>query len=163
MVQGKPNPRRAADGRPRGGQLMGAVFVCVLVLGGCVQTDSSVPRREAFLGGFALAHDPGEPGFEVFLEPDGSAWSTAAGPGTVTRGTWSFESGVARLQWEDGWRNELSRDGEGWIQKSWPPGQTFSDPPLKTTAARRIESRDGVRSRRTEGRASVGEGADQGL
>ncbi|MDG2304563.1 MAG: hypothetical protein P8R42_07875 [Candidatus Binatia bacterium] len=96
-----------------------------------------VPHGE-FNGTFLFAHDPGQPGFEVTLEPDGSAWSTAAGPGTKTRGRWRLVDGVARIEWADGWRNELLRSSHGWTQMTWAPGTADSTPPVKTTTASKL-------------------------
>lgn len=94
--------------------------------------------RSPFSGTFLFAHDPGEPGFEVTLEPGGRAWSAANGPGTKTRGRWRLMDGAARIEWDDGWRNELLRTGDGWTQKTWAPGTASSDPPVKTVPASKL-------------------------
>lgn len=99
-------------------------------------------EESAYLGTWAFQHDPGEPGFEVVLERGGEARSTAHGGGTVTRGTWWVGPGGAKMRWDDGWKNEISRAGTSWTQRSWPPSGSFEDTPIKEVAVYRVDSRD---------------------
>lgn len=105
--------------------------------GGMPDGATSAPQNE-FNGTFLFAHDPGEPGFKVTLEPDGTAWSTANGPDTKTPGRWRLTNGAAWIEWDDGWRNELRRSSDGWTQRTWAPGSSDSDPPEKTVPASRL-------------------------
>lgn len=97
---------------------------------------------EAYVGSYAFQHDPGEPGFEVILEAGGEARSTAHGSETVTRGTWWIEPSGARIRWEDGWKNEISREDARWVQRSWSPDQSFEDDPVKEVSALRLEGNE---------------------
>ena len=98
---------------------------------------SSAPSTE-FSGTFLFAHNPGQPGFEVTLEPDGKAWSSANGPGTKTLGRWRLINGGALIEWDDGWKNGLARTADGWTQRSWAPGMPVTDPPIKTVPATKL-------------------------
>jgi len=97
----------------------------------------AVDSESRWVGTYRFAHGPDEDGFEVELRSDGSARSNAGGPGTLTRGQWKEVAGVVRIEWQDGWKNQLSFVGGHWIQRSWPPGVDFSAPPIKEVRIRK--------------------------
>jgi hypothetical protein len=97
----------------------------------------AVHPESQWVGTYRFAHGPDEEGFEVKLLSDGSARSNAGGPGTLTRGHWKQVDGAARIEWQDGWKNQLSFVEGHWIQRSWPPGVDFSSPPIKEVRVRK--------------------------
>ena len=44
-------------------------------------------------------------------------------------GKWECVNGEARIAWNDGVRNVLRRDGEGFRKLTWPPGVSLDSPP----------------------------------
>ncbi len=80
---------------------------------------------------------PGDPqSVAVALQSDGMAFK---GVGELRYGCWAPMQRGARITWANGWYDELSREVDGWVVRTWTPTADRAGAPSATNRVRRVE------------------------
>jgi hypothetical protein len=80
---------------------------------------------------------PGDPqSIAVALQSDGMAFK---GVGELRYGCWATMPRGARITWANGWYDELTREVDGWVVRTWTPSADRVGPSSATNRVRRIE------------------------
>ena len=96
---------------------------------------STTPSRSHYIGKWDVREEANGPRFFITLESNGDATKTHGLP----HGTWTLVDGEARISWDDGWHDVISKVGSRHEKRAYEPGKSFDDPPSNVTEARNTE------------------------
>ena len=96
---------------------------------------STTPSRSHYIGKWEVRQEANGPSFFITLEANGDATKTVGLP----RGTWTLVDGEARISWDDGWHDVISKVGGRHEKRAYEPGKSFDDRPSNVTEARNTE------------------------
>ena len=96
---------------------------------------STTPSRSHYIGKWDVREEANGPRFFITLESNGDATKTLGLP----RGTWTLVDGEARISWDDGWHDVISKVGSRHEKRAYEPGKSFDDRPSNVTEARNTE------------------------
>jgi len=96
---------------------------------------SATPGRSHYIGKWEVREGPNGPKFFITLESNGDARKTHGPP----RGTWTLVDGEARISWDDGWHDVISKVGSRHEKRAYEPGRSFDDEPSNVTEAHNTE------------------------
>lgn len=80
--------------------------------------------------------------FVIELGADGQAaskWAAAEEQRRNETGTWKDVDGAAQITWANGWREVISKSGEGYVKKAYAPKLTLDGAPSNESPATKIE------------------------
>ena len=96
---------------------------------------SATPSRSHYIGKWEVRQDASGPKFFITLESNGDARKTHGSP----HGTWTLVDGEARISWDDGWHDVISKVGSQHEKRAYEPGKSFDDQPSNVTEAHNTE------------------------
>jgi hypothetical protein len=96
---------------------------------------ATAPSRSHYIGKWEVREEPNGPRFFITLESNGDARKTHGSP----HGTWTLVDGEARISWDDGWHDVISKVGSRHEKRAYEPGKSFDDQPSNVTEARNTE------------------------
>jgi hypothetical protein len=96
---------------------------------------SATPSRSHYIGKWEVRAEANGAKFFITLESNGDARKTQGSP----HGTWTLVDGEARISWDDGWHDVISKVGSRHEKRAYEPGKSFDDQPSNVTEARNTE------------------------
>lgn len=91
-------------------------------------------ERGHFVGKWKVGDGAGGT-FQITLRRDGTARKSMGS----SRGTWTVVNGEARITWDDGWRDVIRRNGNGFQKAAYAPGKSLSGDPSNVAEAQPTE------------------------
>jgi hypothetical protein len=91
-------------------------------------------ERGHFVGKWKVGDGAGGT-FLITLRRDGTATKTLGS----SHGTWTVVNGEARITWDDGWRDVIRRNGNGFQKAAYAPGKSLSGDPSNVAEAEPTE------------------------
>jgi hypothetical protein len=98
---------------------------------------STTPGRSHYIGKWEVREGTNGPRFFITLESNGDATKTHGSP----HGTWTLVDGEARISWDDGWHDVISKVGSRHEKRAYEPGKSFDGEPSNVTEARNTEAK----------------------
>lgn len=101
------------------------------------------PAAEADYIGIWKVQDGKAREFFIELKAGGvaaSKWAAVAEQRRNEAGTWKLVGGAAHIIWGNGWREVLSRTGEGFVKKAYAPALSLEGTPSNQSPAVKVDA-----------------------
>lgn len=101
------------------------------------------PAAEADYLGIWKVQDGKQREFFIELKAGGvaaSRWAAAAEQRRNETGTWKLVGGAAHIIWGNGWREVISRTGEGFVKKAYAPSLSLEGAPSNQSPAAKVDA-----------------------
>lgn len=101
------------------------------------------PAAEADYLGIWKVQDGKAREFFIELKAGGvaaSKWAAAAEQNRNEVGTWKLVGGAAHIVWGNGWREVISRTGEGFVKKAFAPALSLEGKPSNQSSAVKVDA-----------------------
>ncbi len=91
-------------------------------------------ERVQYVGQWEVADSEGK-NFLINLKEDGTAVSNWK---NGEEGSWEFKNAKAYVEWKNGWKDIIHKDGDGFKKVAYAPGSGFKDAPDNASRAKKV-------------------------